>query len=166
MQNRDHTRGAWNYDGEADLGNGAIFRMSSTILAKDPLFGWFAYGGKMDQKDKVLSVYPRDGVRNRFWIIDENDKIGIEVNRDGFAKGAPVLYSEVDETVEFYLENRLNDEHKTTLTLKSDDDWELYLDNQKIPLHPTVRKSEEVMEASITVKSNRHNIKLKKNYRE
>ncbi|MDD4697469.1 MAG: DUF5695 domain-containing protein [Fermentimonas sp.] len=166
LQNRDHTRGAWNYDGEADLGNGAIFRMSSTILAKDPLFGWFAFGGKMDQKDKVLSVYPRDGVRNRFWIIDENDKIGIEVNRDGFAKGTPVLYSEADETVEFYLENRLNDEHKTTLTLKSDDDWELYLDNQKISLHPTVRKSEKVMEALITVKSNRHNIKLKKNYRE
>lgn len=162
LQDRFRPRGAWNYDGEADLGNGAIFRMSSTILAKDPLFGWFAYGGKMDQKDKVLSVYPCDGVRNRLWIIDENDKLGIEVNRDGFAKETPVIYSKTDGIVEFYLENRVNDEHKTTLTLKSDDDWDLYLENQKIPLHPTIRKSEKVMEALITINSYRHNIILKR----
>ncbi|HMT68381.1 MAG TPA: DUF5695 domain-containing protein, partial [Bacteroidales bacterium] len=59
-------RGAWFYDGEADLGNGAIFRTAQTVLADDPLFGWFAYGGTLRSTGKSFAVEPRDGVRARF----------------------------------------------------------------------------------------------------
>ena len=49
---KDVERGAWFYDGEQDLGHGSAVRMASTILADDPIFGWFAYGGSMTQKGK------------------------------------------------------------------------------------------------------------------
>lgn len=162
LQNREQSRGAWIYDGEADLGNGAIFRMSSTILAKDPLFGWYAYGGKMNHKGALYSVIPRDGVRNRFWIVDEDFKIGIEVTRDGFEKETAIVYSESAGTIEFFLENRVNEEHFNTLIVRAEDNWDLYLDNKKMLLNPALRMSEQVMEALLPVTGKKHKILLKK----
>ena len=40
----------------------AIFRTAQTVLADDPLFGWFAYGGTLKYR-KSFAVEPRDGVR-------------------------------------------------------------------------------------------------------
>ena len=162
LQSRDNVRGAWSYDGESDLGHGAIFRMSATILAKDPLFGWFAYGGTMNQTDKSYSIIPRDGIRNRFWVVDEYKKIGVEFTRDGFMKDTPIIYSELDGIIEFTLENRSKNKHNTNLILKSEDEWDLYLDNQKIILHPNIMLSEKVMQAVLSVSSKSHRLVLKK----
>ena len=136
--------------------------MSATILAKDPLFGWFAYGGTMNQTDKSYSIIPRDGIRNRFWVVDEYKKIGVEFTRDGFMKDTPIVYSELDGIIEFTLENRSKNKHNTNLILKSEDEWDLYLDNQKIILHPNIMLSEKVMQAVLSVSSKSHRLVLKK----
>jgi hypothetical protein len=38
-------RGPWHYDGEIDLGFGGALRSAATVVTRDPIFGWFAYGG-------------------------------------------------------------------------------------------------------------------------
>lgn len=118
-------RGAWFYDGEADLGLGAAFRMASTVLANDPLFGWIAYGGKLETGNRIVSVVPSDGVRSRLWIVDKTERIGIELNRDGFMKEMPVKWVEKKGTIEFIIENRSGGTHKTRLTIISDRIWEI-----------------------------------------
>lgn len=162
LQGRNHTRGSWNYDGEADLGHGAIFRMSSTILANDPLFGWFAYGGVLSETDGSFSVIPKDGVRNRFWVVDDDEKVGVELTRDGFAKNTSVVYSQNEGTLTLNIENQSGDSHKTILVIKSDDDWELLFDGRKIESRPALRQSEEVIEVVLPVDLDEHTIVLKK----
>ena len=44
-------RGPWRYDGEIDLGYGGALRMAATIVTRDPVFGWFAYGGAMTERE-------------------------------------------------------------------------------------------------------------------
>ncbi len=44
---RNVPHGAQPYDGEADLGLGAVMRMAATVITDDPLFGWLAYGGEL-----------------------------------------------------------------------------------------------------------------------
>src|ERR1044071_7064829 len=62
-------RGPWNYDGEIDLGFGGALRMAATIVTRDPIFGWFAYGGVLAENGNELTVNPRDGVRRRFDVV-------------------------------------------------------------------------------------------------
>ena len=56
-------RGPWRYDGEIDLGYGGALRMAATVVARDPVFGWIAYGGALEEKRGEVAVEPRDGVR-------------------------------------------------------------------------------------------------------
>jgi hypothetical protein len=162
LQGRDNPRGAWTYDGEADLGNGAIFRMAATILAKDPLFGWYAYGGTMSYSNSLFSIIPKDGVRNRFWIIDQKQKTGIELLRDGFLKDNPIIYSKKEGTISLNIENRSDSNHETILLIKSGAQWEVFIDGKKIPSQPAIRASERVTEAVLPVTSKKHEIILKK----
>lgn len=163
LQGRDNPRGAWNYDGEADLGNGAIFRMSSTILASDPLFGWFAYGGTLSETGGRFSVIPKDGVRNRFWIVTDEERTGIEVTRDGFKKDTPVVWSSEEGTIRMTLENRSGDDHETVLIIRSNDRWDLTLDGRKIRTRKNIRMAEEVVEAVLPITGEEHQLILRKN---
>ncbi len=78
-------RGAWFYDGEADLGNGAIFRMAQTVLSNDPLFGWIAYGGTLRETKTGFLITPKDGVRNRFSLVAGDRRLSVTLERDGFS---------------------------------------------------------------------------------
>ncbi len=162
LQGRDNPRGAWTYDGEADLGNGAIFRMAATILTKDPLFGWYAYGGTMKDSKSPFSIIPKDGVRNRFWIIDEKIRTGIELTRDGFLRNNPIVYSEKEGTISLKLENRSDDKHETVLLIRSGAQWEVFMDGKKITTRTALRLSEKVTEAILPVTLQKHQIILKK----
>ena len=117
-------RGPWHYDGEIDLGFGAALRMAATVLSSDPIFGWFAYGGALTEKDGTLSIIPRDGLRQRFAaVIDRNDskatvdRFKFEVDRDGFASEMPIVTDQSLKRIVFTLENRTGDKHTTELSL-------------------------------------------------
>jgi hypothetical protein len=110
-------RGPWRYDGEQNLGMGAVTRMASTILTEDPLFGWLAYGGILEESSAGYKVIPRDGVRIRFWLIDDQQRVGIELERDGFKKDSPITVNKKRDRIDFVLENRTADKHQTRLTL-------------------------------------------------
>jgi hypothetical protein len=110
-------RGAWHYDGEIDLGYGAGLRMAATILTEDPLFDWFAYGGALQISGDQLSIIPRDGVRKRFYAVLSNERLKLELDRDGFAEGQPITTDKTLTRLHCALEKRTKEAHTTVLKI-------------------------------------------------
>lgn len=121
----DVARGPWPYDGEIDLGFGGALRMAATVLTRDPIFNWVAYGGTLTLTNGALSIVPRDGLRQRFFALLEDPKdppeparrLKIELDRDGFAAGREIVVDERLKKVAFTLENRTGDNHSIGLWL-------------------------------------------------
>jgi hypothetical protein len=109
-------RGAWFYDGEADLGLGATFRMAATVLTDDPLFGWVALGGTLRNGLFCYKVNPRDGVRNRFSVATMDERFTIELERDGFSSKGRIKVNKKLHKIAFRVENRTGDSHQTKLS--------------------------------------------------
>ena len=110
-------RGPWHYDGEIDLGYGSSTRMAASILANDSLFGWIAYGGTLKETSKSFEVIPRDGLRKRMYLINKDNRITLELNRDGFYADKTIRVSHDFREIAFLLENRTSDSHTATLTV-------------------------------------------------
>ena len=116
---KDMPRGAWYYDGEIDLGFGGALRTAITILTRDPLFGWFAYGGDLKISSKAFEIIPRDGLRKRLAIILKDFRLKLELDRDGLAAEKPVVIDRNLNKIKFLLENRTHDFHVTQLKITS-----------------------------------------------
>jgi len=142
--------GAYHYDGEQNLGMGAVTRMAATILAKDPLFGWIAYGGKLEQTGETFSVWPRDGVRIRFWLIDDDQRVGVELERDGFKKESPITVNAERDRIGLVIENRTGTPHRTRLILdgQGHEGWSLAVDGT--PVQPRVGTGKSVFSLDMT----------------
>jgi hypothetical protein len=119
-------RGPWRYDGEIDLGYGGALRMAATIVTRDPVFGWFAYGGAMTERDREIEVEPRDGLRRRLDVVvpdaalpfpEDVRRLKIELGRDGFAAGGRIVVDKTLGRISFTVENRTADTHKTEVRL-------------------------------------------------
>jgi hypothetical protein len=112
----DVPRGAWYYDGEIDLGFGGALRSAATIVANDPIFGWITYGGTQKERAGELAIVPRDGLRQRFDAIPNNqERLKLELNRDGFAANKEITLDKNLHKIKFTLENRTGDAHDVTL---------------------------------------------------
>ncbi len=124
---QDNGRGSWPYDGEIELGYGAGLRTAATIVADDPIFGWFAYGGRLDVCEDAYEVRPQDGLRQRFHLVGREARVHMLLERDGFAADQPIRVSSSlagpieaarqSPEIEFHLENRSGDRHQTILRL-------------------------------------------------
>jgi hypothetical protein len=119
-------RGPWHYDGEIDLGYGGALRMAATIVTKDPIFGWIAYGGTAKDLGASLSVNPRDGIRRRFDVLIQDpslpfkeslSRLKIELVRDGFDAKSDVVLDKSLKSVAFAIENRTGQAHVTMMKL-------------------------------------------------
>jgi hypothetical protein len=154
---KDIDRGAWYYDGEADLGNGAIFRTAQTVLSDDPLFGWTAYGGVMTQSQKGFNIIPRDGVRSRFSIVTEKVRKTLSLDRDGFAAEKQISVTPALDRVTFTLENRTGDSHTAILKVTSPDGTEpkVTVDGKKVKAE---RSGTTEFEAVIRVSKSTHQV--------
>jgi hypothetical protein len=109
------TRGAWHYSAEEDVGYCGALRTHATIVARDPVFGEFAYGGVLTRAGATVSVVPRDGLRVRFHVVRGEQRLHMELERDGFAKEQPVVVSDALDRVAFTLENRGGGAHESVL---------------------------------------------------
>jgi len=129
---KDNRRGAWFYDGEIDLGYSGALRTAATIVADDPLFGLFAYGGLLTEDSEGIEVLPRDGLRKRFHVVRGKQRLHILLDRDGFATGKPIVVGEGLRKICFALENRTLDEHATTLRIAGlpTGDYTVYISGQ------------------------------------
>ena len=99
----------------ADLG---ATRMAATIVINDPVFGRVAYGGDIIEKNGLLYVTPKDGLRRKLYYRDGDRKLDIELNRDGFKKEEVVVIDPAGKTLQFHLENRTNDAHELAISCK------------------------------------------------
>jgi hypothetical protein len=143
----DVPRGPWNYDGEIDLGFGGALRMAATVVTRDPIFDWVAYGGALTATNNALAVVPRDGLRQRFYAILGDTKntttpmrrLKIELDRDGFGVGQEITLDKSLKKIAFTLENRTQDTHETGLWLSVPDRTRyLVLQNgQQVPFQKT-----------------------------
>jgi hypothetical protein len=143
----DVPRGPWPYDGEIDLGFGGALRMAATIVTRDPVFDWVAYGGVLTLTNESLSVIPRDGMRQRFCAIVGNPKnlmvnfhrLKVELDRDGFAAERTITLDKSLEKISFTVENRTGDRHTTGLwlSLPEGGSYTLKLNGNQVPLQPT-----------------------------
>lgn len=117
LQGRDNPRGAWNYDGEADLGMGAISHTAATIITNDPLFGWIAYGANLEIKKDELRVIPQDGMRIRFAMVTESSNLVTELSFDRFSASKPIVTDKKANSISFTIENETGKKHNTVLKL-------------------------------------------------
>jgi hypothetical protein len=138
-------RGPWRYDGEIDLGFSGALRMAATVVARDPVFGWIAYGGTIQERRGEVAIEPRDGVRRRLAAIVPGPgggdplRLKIELERDGFAAGRPIRVDKTLRKIGFIIENRTVDAHKTGLRISAPADrtYELLQDGRRLPLVAT-----------------------------
>jgi hypothetical protein len=111
-------RGPWFYDGEIDLGFGGATRMAATVVTNDPVFGLVAYGGTLTEKDKLINVIPKDGLRRRLYYRNGKNKIDIELKRDGLAKDAAVVIDSSGRSLQMAIENRTLDVHDLQIEIR------------------------------------------------
>ncbi len=115
--NFERGRGAWRYSGEIELGFSGALRTAATIVVQDPIFGLYAYGGRLRQRKSMVEVVPMDGLRARFHIFLGPEHVNILLSRDGFAKGKPVMFNRSLNRISFTLENRGGGQHRTTIRI-------------------------------------------------
>ena len=93
-------------------------RTHATIVTRDPIFGEFAYGGIADTRRVVgARSMPRDGLRVRFHVIRDDQRLHMELDHDGYAKEQPIVVADDLSRVQFTLENRTGGAHQTGLTI-------------------------------------------------
>lgn len=87
-----HHRGAWYYSSETDLGYCGALRTAATIVADDPVFGRFCFGGEMRAEKTVLHIVPRDGVRRRLHLRTSGHEIDLELTGARFTREEPIQW--------------------------------------------------------------------------
>jgi hypothetical protein len=110
-------RGAWYYSAEEDVGYCGALRTHATIVATDPAFGEIAYGGILTRTAGAVSVVPRDGLRVRFHVVRNDQRLHLELDHDGFAKEQPVVVSDAFDRIEFLVENRTGPAHAAGMSI-------------------------------------------------
>src|SRR5215813_10683894 len=106
--NQPHHRGPWYYASEVDLGYSGALRTAATILADDPVFGRFCFGGDWRKTQNGLEIVPKDGVRQRFHALlgeVEQHKLHLILESDRFAASQPIVLKEDLSAVRFRLES-------------------------------------------------------------
>lgn len=111
------TRGAWHYSAEQDVGYCGALRAHATIVTRDPVFGEYAYGGLLTRTGDTARVVPRDGLRVRFHVVRDTQRLHMVLDHDGFANEQPVIVRDDLARIEFVLENRTGREHQTGLRI-------------------------------------------------
>ena len=110
-----HHRGSWYYSCEIDLGFCGALRGAATVIADDPIFGRFCYGGDWKKNGTTLEIIPRDGVRKRFHAVLGDRKLHIELQNDRFTANTAILVDESLDAVQFELESDNTAAHTTRI---------------------------------------------------
>jgi hypothetical protein len=111
-------RGAWYYSAEEDVGYCGALRAHATIVTTDPIFGEFAYGAELTRKGNAVEVIPRDGLRARFHVIRDGQRLHMKLSGDGYAREQPVVVNDALTSIRFTLENRVKAAHKGQLEIR------------------------------------------------
>ncbi len=100
-----HHRGAWYYACEMDLGYCGALRTAATILADDPIFGRFCFGGDWSEHHGRIQIRPKDGLRRRFHAMLDNGRIDFVSDTDRFPHDQPLVLKQDLTEMRFQLES-------------------------------------------------------------
>jgi hypothetical protein len=127
-------RGAWYYSAEEDVGYCAAIRTHATIVARDPRFGEIAYGGVLTRVGNTVHVIPRDGLRVRFHVVRDTQRLHMELDHDGFAKEQPIVVSDDLSRIAFTIENRSGGAHSAELSVDGlpPGEYEVTVDGRRV----------------------------------
>ena len=103
--NQPHHRGPWYYSSEVDLGYSGALRTAATILADDPIFGRFCFGGDWKKTNEGIEVTPKDGVRRRFHSLIGGQKVHMILEVDRFVAAQPIVLKEDLSEIRFSIES-------------------------------------------------------------
>ncbi len=99
-----HHRGSWYYSSESDLGYCGAVRTAATVVADDPVFGRFCFGGEMQETPSSLEIVPRDGVRRRLHLRTAGHQIDLELSGARFVKEKAIIWSAQNSQITFQIE--------------------------------------------------------------
>ena len=108
-------RGPWYYSAEENLGFCGAIRSGATILAEDPIFGRFCYGGAWTNGADGIEIIPLDGVRQRFHAMFNNGNLHLVLNNDRFAAAQPIVLQPDLSQVSFQIESENSAAHSVAL---------------------------------------------------
>jgi hypothetical protein len=108
-------RGPWYYSAEENLGFCGALRMAATILADDPIFGRFCYGGSWSQSGGTNQIVPLDGVRRQFHSMLNTGDLHLVLDNDRFAAAQPIVLLSDLSQVSFQIESENTAAHSVTL---------------------------------------------------
>jgi hypothetical protein len=134
---QEHHRGSWYYSCEIDLGYCGALRGASTIIADDPIFGRFCYGGVFTDTGKGLEVTMKDGVRRRFHVLLSGCHLHIEIDTGHISASSPIVLKEDLSELHFVLEGCIAAEHTVVLSLSglpAAAVYGIYADNERVAL--------------------------------
>ncbi len=108
-------RGPWYYSAEENLGFCGAIRSGATILADDPIFGRFCYGGAWSNALDGIEIIPLDGVRQRFHAMFNSGNLHLVLDNDNFAAGQPIVLQPDLSQVSFQIESENTAAHSVML---------------------------------------------------
>lgn len=100
-----HYRGSWNFACEIDLGYCGALRTAATILADDPIFGRFCFGGDWRKAADGFEIVPKDGLRKRLVVATRGKKLFLRLEADRFAASQPIKVQDDLSGLSFFLES-------------------------------------------------------------
>jgi uncharacterized Ntn-hydrolase superfamily protein len=112
-----HHRGSWYYACEIDLGFCGGLRAARTVLADDPIFGRFCFGGDWRATSDGIEVTPKDGVRRRFHALLGGRRLHLELDSDRFSAAAPIKLHDDLSHISFVVESDNQAKHTARLGL-------------------------------------------------
>ncbi|WP_446742638.1 DUF5695 domain-containing protein [Silvibacterium acidisoli] len=141
-----HHRGPWYYSSESDLGFTGALRTAATIVADDPIFGTFCFGGEMKAERGTMHIVPRDGVRRRFHARTGEHKLDMQVTGARFAKEKPIQWSAGVPKIAFTLETETAGTGSATVIVRGlpPHDYRLVCGEQSIAFRPDGDKPQEL----------------------
>ena len=128
-----HHRGSWYYSCEIDLGFCGALRCARTVLADDPIFGRYCYGGDLsttqalpsraeersDEGSLSIGVVPKDGVRRRFHALLGGKRLHVTLASDRFAKDQSIAIDEPLSKIRFIVESDNSASHSSELSIRA-----------------------------------------------
>jgi hypothetical protein len=143
-----HHRGSWYFSSEIDLGYCGALRAAATILADDPIFGRFCFGGEWRKTAAGNEIIPKDGLRRRLALMLPAAKLHLTLDNDRFASGQPLIVPDDLSRIQFTLESDNPASHVTKLRIRGlrPDDYALRYGEQRVTTFHVQDEAESVVE--------------------
>ena len=127
-------RGVWYYSGEADLGFCGALRCARTVIADDPIFGRFCFGGDWQEAGEALEILPKDGVRRRFHAMLDTGRLHLGSEADRFHFERPILLQGDLTEIRFQLESDNPEVHTARMEMEGSEagSYELRQDGEPV----------------------------------